>query len=123
VFSGAASLRLAQAQCAVGRVDQGRRNVAEVERSAARLDAQERASALAVAQYVTAVCGLGELDRAQTAVERVRIGGRLVQDFQGFVDRAAGVSPRTEDLDAAVADAQRRIESIRERMRRGGQDD
>jgi hypothetical protein len=118
--SGAASLRLAQAQCAVGRVDQGRRTVTEVERMAPRLDAQERAAALAMTQYVTAVCGLGELDRAQTAVDRVRVGGRLVQDFQGFIDRAAGVAPRTEDLDAAVADAQRRIEAIRERMRRGG---
>lgn len=120
VPSAAASLRLAQAQCAVGRVDEGRRTVAALERTAASLDARERPAAMAVAQYVTALCGLGELDRAQTAVERVRVGGRLVQDLQAFIDRAAAVSPRTEELDAAVADAQRRIEAIRERMRRGG---
>lgn len=118
VPSGAASLRLAQAQCAVGRVDEGRRTAASVE--AMRLDASERPSALAVTRYVTALCGMGELDGAQTAIERVRVGGRLVQELQGFVDQASGVSPRTELLDAAVADAGRRIEEIRERMRRGG---
>lgn len=120
VASGAATLRLAQAQCAVGRVEEGRRTVSGLERMASRLDAQERPSALAATQYVTALCGLGDLDGAQTAIERVRVGGRLVQELQGFVDRAGGVSPRTEFLDAAVADAQKRIEEIRERMRRGG---
>ena len=45
VPSGAASLRLAQAQCAVGRVDDGRRTLAGVERSASRLEAGERPSA------------------------------------------------------------------------------
>ncbi|GMV07680.1 MAG: hypothetical protein AMXMBFR53_39550 [Gemmatimonadota bacterium] len=118
--SGAAALRLAQAQCAVGRVDEGRRTVAGVERAASRFDAQERAAALATTQYVSALCGLGDLDKASTAIERVRVGSRLVEDLQGFLDRAAAVSPRTEFLDAAVADAQRRIEAIRERMRRGG---
>lgn len=118
--SGAASLRLAQAQCAVGRVEDGRRTLAGVERMAPQLDARERPSALAVTQYVTALCGLGDLDKAQTAIERVRVGGRLVQELQGFVDRAAGVSPRADYLDPAVADAQKRIEEIRERMRRGG---
>lgn len=120
VPSGAASLRLAQAQCAVGRVDEGRRTVGQVERNAARLDSQERPSAMAVTQYVSALCGLSDLDRAQSAVERVRVGGRIIQELQGFIDRAAGVSPRTELLDATAADAQTRIEAIRDRMRRGG---
>ena len=116
--SGAAHLRLAQAQCAVGRVDEGRRTVAGVERMAPRLDAQERASALALTQYVSALCGLGDLDKATAALERVRVGSRIVQELQAFIDRAAGVSPRTEDLAAAVADAQRQIAAIQERMRR-----
>ena len=73
-----------------------------------------------MSQYVSALCGMGDLDGAQTAVERVRVGGRIIQELQGFVDRAATVSPRTELLDAAVADARTRIEAIRERMRRGG---
>jgi len=118
--SGEAALRLAQAQCAVGRVDDGRRTLAGLERAASRLDGQERPSALAVTQYVSALCGLGDLDKAATAIERVRVGNRLVQELQGFVDRASSVSPRTDFLDAAVEEAQRRIEEIRERMRRGG---
>ncbi|MDP2958424.1 MAG: hypothetical protein Q8N53_18500, partial [Longimicrobiales bacterium] len=116
--SGTASLRLAQAQCAVGRVDEGRRTVAGVERMAPRLDAQERPSALALTQYVSALCGLGDLDKATAALERVRVGSRIIQELQAFIDRAAGVSPRTDDLDAAVADAQRQIVAIQERMRR-----
>ena len=117
---GEASLRLAQAQCAVGRVEEGRSTVAALERNASRLDAGERASALATTRYVSALCGLGDLDRAQSAIERVRVGNRIVQELQAFVDGAAGVSPRAPYLDAAVADARRRMEEIRDRMRRGG---
>ncbi len=120
--SGAASLRLAQAQCAVSRVDEGRRTISNVERMAPQLDAGERASALAMTQYVSALCGLGDLDRASTAMDRVRVGNRLVQELQAFIDRAGTVSPKTDDLTAAVTDAQRRIEAIRARMRRGGED-
>jgi hypothetical protein len=120
--SGAASLRLAQAQCAVSRVDEGRRTIADVERMAPQLDAGERASALAMTQYVSALCGLGDLDRAATAMDRVRVGNRLVQELQAFVERAGTVSPKTDDLTAALADAQRQIEAIRARMRRGGGD-
>ena len=118
--NGEASLRLAQAQCAVGRVEEGRSTVAALERNASRLDGGERASALATTRYVSALCGLGDLERAQSAIERVRVGNRIVQELQAFVDGAAGVSPRASYLDAAVADAQRRMEEIRDRMRRGG---
>jgi len=120
--SGAANLRLAQAQCAVGRVDEGRRTIAAVERMAPRLDPQEGPSALALAQYVSALCGAGDLDKATTAVQRVAAGGRIIRELQAFIERAGSVSPRTEFLDAAVADAQRRITAIQERMRRGGGD-
>lgn len=120
--SGAANLRLAQAQCAVMRVDEGRRTLSNVERLAPQLDARERASALAMVQYVNALCGLGDLDRAQAALDKVRVGNRIIQELQSFVDRAATVSPPTEDLTAAVTDAQKQIDAIRARMRRGGED-
>ena len=120
--SGAASIRLAQAQCAVSRVDEGRRTIASVERMAPQLDARERASALAMTQYASALCGLGDLDRAQAAMDKVRVGNRIIQELQAFLDHAGTVSPRTEDLDAAVTDAQRQIDAIRARMRRGGEE-
>jgi len=120
--SGAANLRLAQAQCAVMRVDEGRRTLSNVERIAPQLDAQERASALAMVPYVNALCGLGDLDRATAALDKVRVGNRIIQELQAFLDRAGTVSPQTEDLTAAVADAKGQIEAIRARMRRGGGD-
>ena len=120
--SGAASLRLAQAQCAVGRVDEGRRTIATMERMAARLDAQEAPSALATAEYVSALCGMGDLDRATNAMQRVAAGSRIVRELQAFIERAGTISPRTPYLDAAVADAQSKITQIQERMRRGGGD-
>jgi len=120
--SGAANLRLAQAQCAVGRVDDGRRTIATVERMASRLDPQEAPSALAVAQYVSAVCGMGDLDKATNAVQRVQVGGRIMRELQAFIDRAGTVSPRAAYLDAAVADARTRITAIQERMRAGRED-
>lgn len=120
--SGAANLRLAQAQCAVGRVDDGRRTIAALERMAPRLDPQEGPSALATAQYVSALCGAGDLDKATTAVQRVAVGGRIIRELQAFIDRAGTVSPRAPYVDAAVADAKTRITAIQERMRRGGGD-
>jgi hypothetical protein len=120
--SGAANLRLAQAQCAVGRVDDGRRTIAAVERMAPRLDPQEGPSALAMAQYVSALCGAGDLDKATNAVQRVQVGGRIMRELQAFIDRAGTVSPRADYLDPAVADAKSRITAIQERMRRGGGD-
>jgi hypothetical protein len=55
-------------------------------------------------------------------MDRVRVGNRLVQELQAFAEQAGSVSPKTDDLTAAVADAQRQIEAIRARMRRGGED-
>jgi hypothetical protein len=120
--SGEANLRLAQAQCAVGRVDEGRRTIATVERIASRLDPQEAPSALALAEYVSSLCGMGDLDAATTAMQRVAAGGRIVRELTAFIERAGTVSPRTPYLDAAVADARSRITAIQERMRRGGED-
>ena len=120
--SGAANLRLAQAQCAVGRVDEGRRTIAAVERMASRLDPQEAPSALALAEYVSSLCGMGDLDAATTAPQRVAVGGRIIRELTAFIERAGTVSPRTPYLDAAVADARSKITAIQERMRRGGGD-
>ncbi len=79
--------------------------------------AGERASVLALVEYQRAMCGQHEFGQAESAIEVVRAGGRAIQEFNAFIELGDTVARSSAEVDAAVADAHRRVEQIRERMR------
>jgi hypothetical protein len=114
-----AFLRLGQAQCAVGRAEEGRGTLAEVARTVGRLDGAESARVTALITYQRGVCRHGEFDRAETTRERIRTGSDAIKELEAFLLSAGEVAPRPAELETAVADAQRRIQLIREVVRGG----
>lgn len=110
-----AYLRLAQTQCAVGRVEEGRGTLALLDRAKDRLGAVERSTASAMIAYHRGVCSHGEFDRAQTTRERVRTGAQAIQELNAFVEGARRMSPVPAEVVTAVQDAEQRVEDIRRR--------
>ncbi len=106
-------LRLAEAQCAVGRTEEGRGTLAQLSRARNRMTPTMQNLVTAMIEYRRGVCTHGEFERAETTRERVRTGATAMQELQGFVQGADQMSPRPGQIDAAVEDAQRRIEEIR----------
>ena len=115
-----AYLRLAQTQCAVGRVEEGRGTLALLDRAKNRLGAVEQSTVAAMIAYQRGVCSHGEFDRAQTTRERVRTGAQAIQELNAFVEGARRMSPVPPEIVRAVADAEQRVEDIRRRA--GGLD-
>ncbi len=113
--SSSAFLRLTQAQCSVGRTDAGRRSLIQL--GGRVIPAGERTSVLALVEYQRAMCSQHEFGRAESAIDVVRSGGRTIQEFNAFIELGEAVAPWSEEVDEAVADARRRVEQIRERMR------
>jgi hypothetical protein len=106
-------LRLAEAQCAVGRTEEGRGTLAQLARARSRMTPAVQNVVTAMIEYRRGVCTHGEFERAETTRERVRAGAAAMQELQGFVLGAEQMSPRPAEIDRAVDDAQRRIELIR----------
>lgn len=115
-----AYLRLAQTQCAVGRVEEGRGTLALLDRARNRLGAVEQSTVAAMIAYQRGVCSHGEFDRAQTTRERVRTGAQAIQQLNAFVEGARRMSPVPPEIVTAVEDAEQRVEDIRRRA--GGLD-
>lgn len=115
-----AYLRLAQTQCAVGRTEEGRGTLAQVDRARGRLDAVEQSRVAAMVAYHRGVCSHGELDRAQTTRERVRAGAQAIQELNAFIEGARAMSPVPPQVYEAVQDAEQRVEEIRRRAGGGG---
>ncbi len=109
-------LRLASAQCAVGRTDEGRGTLAQLERTLSRRSQNEQLLVGALIQYERGMCSAGEFDRAETTRERVRTGSAAIQDLQGFIDFGERIEPVPDAVASAVEDARDRIELIRRRM-------
>ena len=114
-----AHVRLAQVQCAVGRVDAGRTTLGRLEGMAAA-DPKRAPLVQAFAQYGQGLCTREEFLKVKSGIELARVGGKAVRELEAFVKAAGAVSPAPPDLAAAVTDAQARIVEIRERARRGG---
>lgn len=110
-----AYLRLAQTQCAVGRVEEGRGTLALQDRARNRLGAVEQSTVAAMIAYQRGVCSHGEFDRAQTTRERVRTGAQAIQELNAFVEGARRMSPVPPEVVRAVEDAEQRVEDIRRR--------
>lgn len=115
-----AHLRLAQAQCAVGRTEEGRGTLAQVERASNRLDAVQRSTVSAMIAYQRGVCSHGEFERAETTRERVRSGAQAIQELNAFVEGARAMSPVPPEVVEAVYDAEQRVAEIRRGAGGGG---
>ena len=109
-------LRLAEAQCAVGRTEEGRGTLAQLSRAKNRMTPTMQNLVTAMIEYRRGVCTHGEFDRAETTRERVRTGAAAIQELRGFVQGAEGMSPIPAEVRAAIEDAQRRVEQIQRSM-------
>ena len=116
-----AFLRLAQAQCAVGRSVEGRGTLAQVGRMRSRLSPLEQSRVSALIAYQSGVCSHGEFQRAETTRDRVRSGAQATQELNAFIEGARAMSPVPPEVYNAVVDAERRVLEIRRAMGgRGG---
>jgi hypothetical protein len=115
-----AFLRLAQAQCAVGRTAEGRGTLAQVGRMRSRLSAVEQSRVSALIAYRNGVCTHGEFERAETTRDRVRSGAQATQELNAFIEGARAMSPVPPEVYNAVQDAERRVVEIRRAIGGGG---
>ena len=118
----AAYLHLGRAQCAVGLTELGRQSLDEIGRLS-DLPREQRAEALALAQYEKGVCAHREFQRAEAVIDRLRTGNPAVKELEAFLERAEALSGSSAQVREAVPDARTRLEAIRERLRglgRGG---
>ena len=109
-------LRLAAAQCAVGRTEEGRGTLAQLERGLNRRTPNEQLLVDALIDYERGLCSHGEFDRSETTRERVRTGSAAIQELQAFIDFGERIEPVPPVVQAAIEDARGRIELIRRRM-------
>jgi hypothetical protein len=109
-------LRLAAAQCAVGRTEEGRGTLAQLERGLSRRTRNEQLLVGALISYERGLCTQGEFDRAQTTRERVRTGSAAITELQTFIDFGERIEPIPDPVRAGIDDARSRIEDIRRRM-------
>jgi len=112
--------RLGQAQCAVGRVDEGLGTLSALTRVARRLPGRAQPQVLALRQYQVGVCAQQEFAQAEGAVALVRTGGQAVRELEAFLEEAEALPNRPPLMEEAMSDARSRIEDIRARIRRGG---
>ena len=114
-----AFLRLAQTQCAVGRVEEGRGTLASLGRARNRMTPQEQSNVSAMIAFQRGVCTQGEFDRAQTTRERVRYGAQATQELNAFIEGARAMSPVPPEVYNAVQDAEQRVADIQRRIAGG----
>jgi hypothetical protein len=116
-----AYLRLTQAQCAVGRTEEGLGTLAQVGRARNRMPPAEQSRVSAMMAYQRGVCSNHEFDRAETTRDRVRSGAQAIQQLNAFVEGARAMSPVPPEVFNAVSDAERRVGAIQRAMGgRGG---
>ena len=116
--SADAYLRLTQAQCAVGRTEEGLGTLAQVGRARNRMEPAEQSRVGAMIEYQRGVCSNHEFSRAQTARDRVSSGARATRELNAFIEGARTMSPVPPEVFHAVADAERRVETIKRAMGR-----
>jgi hypothetical protein len=109
-------LRLSAAQCAVGRTEEGRGTLAQLERSLSRRTPNEQLIVGALLNYERGICTQGEFDRSQTTRERVRTGSAAITELQSFIEFGERIEPVPPLVRTAIDDARSRIEDIRRRM-------
>jgi len=116
----AAYLRLSQAQCAVGRSEEGRGTLAQLARARNRMTPAQQSNVSAMIAYRRGVCSHGEFERAETTRERVRFGAQATQQLNAFIEGATAMSPVPPQVYNAVQDSERRVAEIRRLIGGGG---
>jgi hypothetical protein len=116
--SADAYLRLTQAQCAVGRTEEGLGTLAQVGRARNRMEPAEQSRVGAMIEYQRGVCSNHEFSRAETARDRVSSGARATRELNAFIEGARAMSPVPPEVFQAVVDAERRVEAIKRAMGR-----
>jgi len=114
--SADAYLRLTEAQCAVGRTEEGLGTLSQVGRLRSRLDPVEQSRVSALMAYRRGVCSNGSFERSQTTRERVQAGAQATRELNAFIEGARAMSPVPPEVYNAVLDAERRVEVIRRAM-------
>ena len=114
-----AYLTLGQAQCAVGRTEDGRRSLDQIDAMASTFPAGERPVVLAFVAYQRAVCSQRDFERAEGAMQRVQSGAATIQAYEAFIEQGEALNPVPTQLQQALRNARRRIADVRDRMRRG----
>lgn len=114
-----AFLLLGQAQCTVGRFDDGRASVRQIERMAPDIPASEWGTARALAAYQRAHCTYQQFQRVEAALDILRVGGEAIDEYEEFLEEGEALSPVPPVVSAALETARNHIEEIRERMRTG----
>jgi len=109
-------LRLSAVQCAVGRTEEGRGTLAQLQRGLNRRTQNEQLLVGALIEYERGICSNGEFDRAETTRDRVRTGSAAIQELQAFIDFGERIDPVPPLVQRAIEDARNRIEDIRRRM-------
>ncbi len=115
-----AYLTLGHAQCAVGRTDDGRRSLDQIDAMASTLPAGERPVVLAFVAYRRAVCSQRDFERAEGALQRVQNGAATIQAYEAFIEQGEALNPVPARLQQVLRNARLRIAEVRDRMRRGG---
>ena len=112
-----AYLRGAEAQCAVGRADEGRGTLAILSREVNRMPPGDRPMINALKFYYEGMCNEGDFDRTEAVAARVGAGAAAIRAYDEFIAAAVGVSPGTPALQSALDDAEARKTGIRQRIR------
>jgi len=115
-----AYLLLGQAQCTVGRFQEGRQSVERIAGMATRIPGSERAAAHALAAYQGANCSHQEFMRAEAPMDLLQTGGTAITEYEAFIQVGEPLSSASPEVAAALADARAKIEQTRTRMRGGG---
>ena len=118
-FPGASALayyHLGRAECAVGRLDQGRASLDQVEARRSTLPAGERGRYLLLADYQRGICNQLEFERADEPTELLRLGGQAMRTLEAFVEEAEPVASSGSEVAEAVEDARERAEEIRSEL-------
>jgi len=115
-----AYLLLGQSQCTVGRFDEGRQSLGEIDRLAPTIPASEWGAAHALSGFQRAHCTYQEFQRAEAALDVLRVGGAAIREYEAFLQQGEALSPIPAPVNQALQEARTRIEEIRTRMRTGG---
>jgi hypothetical protein len=113
-------LYLGQAQCTVGRFDEGRATLDRIATMEGSITAGDRPVAAALAAYQKAGCAQQEFNRAEEPRDILRLGAAAIRAYEEFQRAGTSLVGSSPDMAAAVEDSFERIEAIRTRMRGGG---
>ncbi len=107
-----AYLRLTQAQCAVGRNEEGLGTLALLGRLRNRMPPLEQNRVSAMIAYRRGTCYHAAFERAETTRERVSTGSDAIEQLNAFSQGAREMSPVPPDVARAVEHAERLVVEI-----------